>query len=290
MVAIVLLLCIIIAISFAVSCFLANFAPMIISYSATGNTKLVAQGVAECLNDYVEFISSDNDHCSIDLADGEPIGIFFPVHGWNVPRPVTEWIEHACFNNIYDHYVYAVATCGDEVGKAMECLDAMLKTHWQRCLDSCYDVVMPNTYVTLPYMDTDTTEVAAAKIKAAAERIKVIADGVRARARGCFVEHPGTMPWVLTHIIGAAFHKWLVNDRYFKVDVQRCISCGQCAAACNRGNISGGKGCMPTWLHVHHACTTCLACYHHCPQHAISFGPLTHKRGQYVAPASLVTE
>lgn len=259
---------------------------MIICYSATGNTRLVAQGVAECLHDHVEFISSDDETCSINIADEEPIGIFFPVHGWNVPRPVAEWIEHVCIEGISTRYVYAVATCGDEVGKTMECLDALLRRYWQRCADSCFDVVMPETYVALPYMYTDTPENAAAKINAAAQRVKGIAQMVAERVKGRFVEHPGTMPWVPTHIIGNAFHRLLVTDRHFKVDTQKCIRCGRCAAACNRGNISGGKGRLPSWLHKQHACTTCLACYHHCPQHAISFGPLTHKRGQYVAPTS----
>lgn len=260
--------------------------PMIICYSSTGNTRLVANRVARLLGERVVFLSSPQLSLdSLELAQGESLGLFFPVHGWNVPRPVAEWIEHVKVADIDCRYLYAVVTCGDEVGMTIQCLDKLLLRHWGRRLDSCHDVVMPETYVALPYMYTDTQENAEAKLKAAQTQAEVIAERVGSKAKGCFVEHPGSMPWVLTYIIGAAFHKWLVTDRHFKVDARRCVRCGRCVSACNRGNMSGGKGMLPSWLHLPKRCTTCLACYHHCPQHAISFGPLTNRRGQYVAPS-----
>ena len=39
------------------------------------------------------------------------------------------------------------------------------------------------------------------------------------------------------------------------------------------------KGTPPVWLH-NERCTNCLACYHHCPAHAIHWGNM--KRGQYL--------
>jgi ferredoxin len=36
----------------------------------------------------------------------------------------------------------------------------------------------------------------------------------------------------------------------------------------------------PIWLH-NGRCTSCLACYHYCPVHAINYGRITRKRDQY---------
>ncbi|MBR6629625.1 MAG: 4Fe-4S binding protein, partial [Bacteroidaceae bacterium] len=51
---------------------------------------------------------------------------------------------------------------------------------------------------------------------------------------------------------------------------------GLCAKLCPVDDI---EGLPPRWKHDG-SCTNCLACYHHCPQHAIHWGKM--KRGQYV--------
>ena len=52
------------------------------------------------------------------------------------------------------------------------------------------------------------------------------------------------------------------------------------ANVCPVGDIKGGHGTYPEWLH-HKDCLTCFTCYHHCPHHAIEFGRQTQKKGQY---------
>ena len=45
------------------------------------------------------------------------------------------------------------------------------------------------------------------------------------------------------------------------------------------GNIEL-KEKLPSWKHDG-SCTCCLSCYHHCPVHAINYGAITRRRGQY---------
>ncbi|MBR2290977.1 MAG: EFR1 family ferrodoxin [Prevotella sp.] len=69
----------------------------------------------------------------------------------------------------------------------------------------------------------------------------------------------------------------MITDKKFMVDEDVCIKCGKCAKVCPVDNITGTP---PEWQH-NGRCTSCLACYHYCPVHAINYGERTRKRGQY---------
>ena len=84
----------------------------------------------------------------------------------------------------------------------------------------------------------------------------------------------------MTKIIGGFFEHVLITDKRFHVEKDKCVKCGICANVCPVGDIKGGKGKTPEWLH-HKDCLTCFCCYHHCPHHAIEFGHQTQKKGQY---------
>ena len=43
---------------------------------------------------------------------------------------------------------------------------------------------------------------------------------------------------------------------------------------------NGDGASTPEWQH-NGRCTCCLSCYHHCPRHAINYGSITRRRGQY---------
>ena len=63
---------------------------------------------------------------------------------------------------------------------------------------------------------------------------------------------------------------------YPKVDHAACIDCGLCEKVCPVGNITVTD--RPVWGGN---CTQCLACYHVCPVHAVEYGKMTGKKGQY---------
>ena len=85
----------------------------------------------------------------------------------------------------------------------------------------------------------------------------------------------GAIPYTYTYVIGGYYNKHLITDRHFWVDEEACIQCGLCAKLCPVDDI---EGIPPHWKHDG-SCTNCLACYHHCPRHAIHWGNM--KRGQY---------
>ena len=255
---------------------------MIYYFSGTGNTRWVATEMAKLLDcEAVDICATDVDSLGTmasALKPEEPVGFAFPIHGWQPPRIMRRFVS-ALPHSIFAHrYVFAVCTCGDETGKALDIFRNELKARGIQ-LDFCASVQMPNTYVCLPFMDTDPKPLERSKIEKARERVSDISERVRRRERGEDLVK-GTAPWLLTNVVGEYFNRRMVNDRKFEADSDLCIHCGMCAKVCPVANIHYDSSSMPQWHHDN-TCTGCLACYHRCPRHAISFGYITRKRGQY---------
>lgn len=250
---------------------------MIFYFSGTGNTKWVAEYIASSLGDRAVRIPSElNDYCNYTLADGESLGLCFPIHGWQPPRIFREFIDRLSVNNIKGHYIYSVCTCGDTVGNAIGMLSKDLKKKkWE--LASAFSLIMPESYVCLPFMYTDTQKREEEKISVAGIQLKQIVEDISRKNR-IFRIHKGPAPFIYTSVIGQLFNKKMITDKPFTVDKSKCVSCGKCASVCPVGNISFEE--FPSW-HIDNSCTNCLACYHYCPKHAINYGRITNNRGQY---------
>ena len=213
------------------------------------------------------------------LPPGEPMGIFFPVHGWRVPAVVGRFVEGLDAAHHAGRYCYALCTAGDTAGEAMDRLKAALRSKGVS-LSAVFSLIMPESYVGLPFMDVDTKEKEKAKLAEAERAAAGYAEAVKGRRSVEEIAHRGRWPRVNSRVVGAFFHRFLVTDRPFRVDAARCVKCGICADVCPVGDIAGGLGSEPGWRH-NGLCLTCFACYHHCPQKAIAFGRRTAGKGQY---------
>lgn len=129
-------------------------------------------------------------------------------------------------------------------------------------------------------MYTDTIENEQRKIFAARQKINDIALTVQARYDNYEDIKKGPLPWFFTHVVGSFFNKFMITDRPFRVEQQLCTHCGKCAKVCPVANIVYDNNRLPQWQRGG-KCTCCMACYHHCPHHAINYGKITRRRGQY---------
>ena len=255
---------------------------MIFYFTGTGNTKWVAQQIAEGIGEELFFIPDmmKAERYDFELSEGERLGFCFPTHGWQPPRIVREFIRKATFRqpSSISHspsYIYAVTTCGDNMGHAMRILNKELGRKGLQAT-TMFAVVMPESNVCFSFLHLDTPEKERRKIDEARERLPHIIDVICNRQEHVVELVRGAIPYTYTYVIGGYYNKHLITDEKFWVDEEACIRCGLCQKLCPVDDITA---LPPRWKHDG-SCTNCLACYHHCPKHAIHWGKM--KRGQYV--------
>ena len=253
---------------------------MIFFFSGTGNTQWAARELAEATGERLIFIPDVKDgECDFSLNDDERIGFCFPVHGWRPPVLVRQLIKKINIVNSNTHYCYALCTAGDTIGETIDLLQQDLSEIGLRA-DSAFSLIMPESYVGLPFMDVDKPEKEKEKKLEAAKNIKEIEQYIVNRDKGIFKLSRGNWPRINSRIIGKYFLNHLITDNPFHVASERCVKCGICADVCPVNDIIGGLGHEPQWKHDN-SCLTCFTCYHHCPHHAIEYGKQTKNKGQY---------
>lgn len=273
---------------------------MIFYFSGTGNTRWAAIKLAAASRESLIDMAEETRRMKQEggshlprvyvLQKDERLGFVFPVHGWRVPKLVRRFIEQMRIKLAPDAdgkpFCYAVCTAGDSIGLTIDNLDATLCRNdflpqmGITAVASAYSLIMPESYVGLPFMDVDTQQKEQAKKTRAAQQLTDICADISERHQGIFQLVKGPTPWFFTKVVGGFFEHVLITDKRFHVTPQKCVRCGICANVCPVDDIDGGKGKQPRWLH-HGDCLTCFACYHHCPHHAIEFGHQTQKKGQY---------
>ena len=288
---------------------------MIFYFSGTGNTKWAASKLASATHEDLISIApymraDDSSHTLAEpfiLKENERLGFVFPVHGWRVPKLVREFIgkmkvqraesDAAGSQTLSDisgnsasagslPFTYCVCTAGDSIGLTIENLNQTISQNPSLQalgiteVKSSYSLIMPESYVGLPFMDVDPKEKEIWKKSKSAQKLSVICEEIFDRKEGVSRLVKGPIPWFFTKVVGGFFEKVLITDKRFHVEKDKCVKCGICANVCPVGDIKGGHGEYPEWLH-HKDCLTCFTCYHHCPHHAIEFGKQTQKKGQY---------
>ncbi|MCR4853725.1 MAG: EFR1 family ferrodoxin [Prevotella sp.] len=255
---------------------------MIFYLSCTGNTKWAAETLSKNLGERLINIAN-NDHLSQDIADLNPdesVGFCFPVHGWRPPKLVREFIKTLRIPDASSHYIWALCTAGDDIGETMNILSKDMMASLGVSPQAMFSIIMPESYVGLPFMDVDNEENEAKKKQEAKELIVSISRSIEKRESPLCQIKKGDWPRIKSHFIGEIFTRWLITDKPFRVKSDTCVRCGRCISACPVGNIEGGSGLLPSWKHNGN-CLSCFACYHHCPTKAIEYGKRTRNKGQY---------
>lgn len=252
---------------------------MIFYFSATGNTLWAAKQLADFLNDTLVNMANADTNIEYELKDNERIGFCFPVHGWRPPLLVRHFIKRLRIRNYNNNYCWALCTAGDDIGLTMEYLSKDLSS-LGICLDSIFSLIMPESYVGLPFMDVDKPQKELEKKEKAKNMLAEQIKSIEKRERGIVDTYKGRWPRTNSYLLGTLFIKCLITDKPFRVEEEKCTKCGICASVCPVNDIKGGKGMMPGWKH-NNTCLTCFNCYHHCPTHAIEYGKRTKNKGQY---------
>ena len=79
---------------------------MIFYFSGTGNTRWVAQQIAEALGEELLYIPNliKERRFEFKLQEDERIGFCFPTHGWQPPRIVRTFIRQLVLTGKRPHF------------------------------------------------------------------------------------------------------------------------------------------------------------------------------------------
>ncbi len=239
---------------------------MIYYFSGTGNSKWIAEELAQRVGDEAKNLAAQQGDEPITLSADQSVGIVFPIYAWGVPPIVERFCRRIRFAR--GVYAYAVCTCGDEAGLAMRRFQKIFP------YQAAWSFAMPNNYVI--GFDVDSPKMQQEKIDAALQKLPSVAQNILSHICAYDV-HEGAGARVKTALVRPMFNAFACSTKPFSAEAA-CNGCGLCARICPVAAIAMENG-RPIW--VKKRCTQCLGCLNRCPQRAIQYGSGTAKRGRY---------
>ncbi len=247
---------------------------MVIYFTGTGNSKYIANTMADRLGDEAvdaTKLIKQGEHPYFDSE--KPYVFVTPIYAWQIPRVFKEWIKGCGFGGC--RKVYFVITCGSEIGAAGNYVKKFAEKKGFDYMGAA-EVVMPENYIVMfspPPESEDEGTIASAEKKALALCCKILSEEAFDKLKTTFTGH------LCSDIVNPLFYTFYIGAKKFYA-TDACISCGKCQTECMLNNISLKEG-RPVWGK---SCTHCMACISKCPTYAIEYGKRTKGLRRYVCP------
>ena len=245
---------------------------MIFYFSGTGNSRYVAEQIADATKDKLIYITKEemNKNTSYMLNDGEKLGFVFPIYWWGMPELVEEFILRMELKVKDNCYVYGVSTFGLESHNGLKDLEKILMKKGI-ILQASFEVKMVDNYVVA--YDVAGKEKQDAICKKAEIKIEEIVHEIMYKKQTKVTDLIGTTIKPIVH----SFYKNTDHRKNFYA-TENCIGCGLCEKECPCQAITLENG-KPVWKEN---CSFCLKCIHSCPVRALQHGKGTITRSRYL--------
>ena len=249
---------------------------MIFYFSATGNSKYVADRIAAATGDKTVSIADccKSDCFSYDESD-KTVGVVSPTYAWGLPVIVREFLQKLTLYTKPD-YLWFTATYGTTPGQTGRFAEDIMNANGLS-VTAKFSVKMPDTWT--PIFDLSDKSKVQRINEAAEQQIDRIISEIQKHACGDFMENK--TPMFLAKAVYGLEYDAMRRTSHFKAE-NTCIGCGLCARNCPVSAIEIREK-KPVW--VKDECVMCLRCLHHCPKFAIQYGGRTKRHGQYTHPA-----
>lgn len=248
---------------------------MVLYFSATGNSELVAKLIGEKTDDEVislsRYLRDDDIECS--FRSEKPFVFVAPIYAWRFPLIIEKLIREAKLSG--NRKIYFIGTMESQYGSCGKYLKQIAEKKKMEFMG--FDAVaMPSNYII--GSELPTQEQAIEKIRASIPKIEQLAESILSletieNGRGQLLGS------ICSSFVNDAFNRMLANSKAYVVS-DACVSCGLCEQICPVGNISIEDG-KPEFGDD---CIGCLACVNRCPSEAIDIGKRTVGRRRYVCP------
>ncbi|WP_026492338.1 MULTISPECIES: EFR1 family ferrodoxin [unclassified Butyrivibrio] len=249
---------------------------MIVFFTGTGNSRFIAEKLAEFTGDETfdifESVRTGKGHT---FTEEGPYIFIAPVYVAAPAQCLTDFIKRSEFPK--NSKAYFIMCCAASMSASpVFCMNIASEKGFE--YKGTAPMIMPQNYIT--YFKADSEEICRDKIKNAPESIREISEYIKAgkdlpQTKISNFEYRMTVP-VLN-----LYCKYFMKSKAFHV-TDKCIGCGKCVSLCPFGNISL-KDNKPVWGSK---CTHCMACISMCPTEAIEYGKLTKGKPRYHGPYS----
>lgn len=244
---------------------------MILYFSGTGNSRYIAEKIAEqtqdemlSINDRIKNKNNDDINVNGNLI------IVTPTYAWRIPRIVYDWIFNTQFINVKN--VWFVMSCGAEMGNADKYNRELCRQKDFHYMGTA-QVIMPENYIAL--FDAPENEEAISIVQNAQTDIETIIKLINENKE--FIKPRNNLyDRFMSGPVNVAFYPLFVKSKAFHVK-ETCIGCEKCAQLCCLNNIRIVDK-KPIW---ENNCTHCMACINYCPTQAIEYGKKSAHKVRY---------
>ena len=244
---------------------------MVLYFTGTGNSRYVAQRMAEALGD--ELLSM-NDRIKAGntspITSGERLVIVTPTYAWRIPRIVRDHLAETDFP--CGAQAWFVMTCGSEIGNAAQYNRALCQEKQLTYMGTA-QIIMPENYIAM--FNAPRSE-EARQIVARAEPDMDRAISAIAKGQAFPPPRHNLYDRFMSGPVNPIFYSFFVKAKAFTAG-STCAGCGQCARLCPMNNITI-QNVRPVWGGD---CTHCMACICHCPAEAIEYGKKSVGKPRY---------
>ncbi len=245
---------------------------MILYFSATGNSKFVAQTIASQCADVALSVTEVGN--KITLKEGEQLGIVTPTYYWVLPSFVEDFLRRLIIENYQNNYVFCISTYGSTCGQTDYYVKRQLAKKGVK-LNASFAVKTVDNW-TVGYSVKDEQQIQQT-LQSEWQQIQQIIPPVVAK-QSLFNKKDKKSLFMCQN--AKYFYNKARKTSHLHLQ-DNCIGCGLCAQNCPVGAIKVQNG-KATW--VVDKCTMCFACLHRCPQNAINYDNKTQNNGQYLHP------
>ena len=244
---------------------------MILYFSGTGNSKYVAQRMAEALN---QSLLSMNDrirsHDTSPVETDERLVIVTPTYAWRIPRVVSEWLGKTALTGA--ERIWFVMDCGSEIGNAAG-YNRQLAAQKQLQYMGTAQIIMPENYIAM--FNAPQKEQARSIVEQAEPALQKVLTQLR-DGQEFPPPRDNLYDRFMSGPVNPVFYRFFVKADAFRA-TDACIGCGKCVELCPLNNIRLENG-KPVWGKN---CTHCMACICYCPKEAIEYGKKSKGKPRY---------
>lgn len=237
------------------------------SFSATGNTKRICglfAGELKKSGYETEYFAIRQGADYAPPSGFDLVFVAYPVHGFSAPRIMIDFAKGLPDGNGQGYYIIKTS------GEPLRANDASSSGLRRRMSAKGYEFKGEFHYV-MPYnmLFRHSDKMVALMWRAALNTVP--RDAALAAAGGeRFPEVPAHAR-AIRGLLSFEHGGMRILGKFFRVDRDKCISCGKCVKLCPFGNITmsaDGK------IRFGNKCMGCTACSFHCPQDAIKIGAM----------------